>query len=68
MKFPKKLFVKIGGHGGGKYFDPHININSMVDASERKRIAIYKLDDIVEARGSVTVVTAKSTRKSARHL
>lgn len=62
MKFPKELFVKIEGEGGQEYFDPHRSIDTMVDAGERAKVAVYKLARVVEARGAVTVVSTKPAR------
>jgi hypothetical protein len=63
-KFPKQLFVKIGDDGSSnEYFDPHRAIDTTVDAGERAKVAIYELREVVEARGSVTVVTAKKVKK-----
>lgn len=67
MKFPNKLFVKIGDDGGGnEFFDPHQAIDTTVDAGERAKIGIYTLSEVVEASGSVSVVSAKPLRKSAK--
>lgn len=64
MKFPKKLFIKICNDGSGnEYFDPHHAIDTTVDAGEREKVGVYELREIVEARGSVTVVTAKSVKR-----
>lgn len=66
MKFPKNLYVKICDDGSNnEYFDPHRSINTMVDAGESAKVGVYQLANIVEARGSVTVVTAKPIRKRA---
>ncbi|MEI9805654.1 MAG: hypothetical protein WDN48_16145 [Pseudolabrys sp.] len=60
MKFPKQLFVKLCDDGSGnEYFDPHRIIDTTVDAGEREKVAVYDLREVVEARGSVTVVTHK---------
>jgi len=65
MKFPKELFVKIGNDGSGnEYFDPHRAIDTTVDAGERAEIGVYELRNIVEARGSVTVVTTKTVKRN----
>lgn len=64
MKFPKKLFVKICDDGSkNEFFDPHVAIDTMVDAGQRAKVGVYELREIVEARGSVTVVTAKPVKK-----
>lgn len=63
-KFPKKLFVKICGDShDNEYFDPHVAIDTTVDAGERAKVGVYELKEIVEARGSVTVVTAKPVKR-----
>lgn len=64
MKFPKKLFVKIGDDGqGNEYFDPHQRPDTLVDAGEKAKVGIYVLSEIVEASGSVTVVKTKPVRR-----
>lgn len=64
MKFPKQLFVTIGDDGSGnKYFDPHQAIDTTVSAGESTKVGVYELRDVVEARGSVTVVTAKPAKR-----
>ena len=63
MKFPKKMFVKIEGNKGEEFLDPHASIDTMVDAGERARVGVYELREVVEAQGSVTVVTAKPVKK-----
>lgn len=64
MKFPKMLYVKIGEEGtGNEFFDPHRKIDTTVDAGERAKIGVYRLSEVVEARGSVTTVSAKPIRK-----
>ena len=65
MKFPKKLFVKIEGREGEEHFDPHHSVDTMVDAGEKVRVAVYVLKEIVEAEGSVTIVNTKPIRKRA---
>lgn len=63
-KFPKKLFVKYGDGGSGPDFlDPHLAIDTMVDAGQRVKVGVYELKEVVEARGSVTVVTAKPVKR-----
>jgi hypothetical protein len=64
MKFPKKLFVKICSDGhGNEYFDPHRGPDTTVDAGEREKLGVYQLVEVVEASGSVTVVSTKAVRK-----
>jgi len=63
MNFPKKLFVTIAGKSGDEYFYTHTAIDSTVDAGERAKVGVYELREVVEAQGSVTVVTAKPIRK-----
>ncbi len=66
MKFPKKLFVKIGD-GGSKncFFDPHSSTDTIADAGETVKVGVYELKQVVEATGSVTVVKTKPVRRRA---
>ena len=67
MNFPKTLYVKIVDDGSGnEYFDPHSSTDTIVDAGERATVGVYKLADMVEALGSVTIVDIKSMRKRSR--
>jgi hypothetical protein len=67
MKFPKQLFVKICDDGSGnEYFDPHRAIDTTVDAGECEKVGIYVLREVVEARGSVTTVSAKPVKRARR--
>lgn len=63
MKFPKKVYMKIVGKPDEEYFDVHRFIDSTVDAGERAKLGVYELREVVEAQGSVTVVTAKPVKK-----
>lgn len=64
MKFPKNLYIKIGDDGSGnEYFDPHRSPDTTVDAGEREKLGVYQLVEVVEATGSVTVVSTKPVRK-----
>ena len=65
MKFPKTLYVKVDGRPGEEYLDPHHSIDTMVDAGDTVKVAIYELKQVVEASGSVTVVKTKPVRKRA---
>lgn len=64
MKFPKKLYVKIGDDGqGNEYFDPHRRTDTLVDAGEKAKVGVYVLSEVVEASGSVTVVKTQRVRR-----
>ena len=64
-KFPKTLYIKVEGRVGEEYFEPHQAIDTMADAGETVKVAIYELKQVVEATGSVTVVKIKPVRKRA---
>ncbi len=64
-KFPKTLYVKVEGRENDEYFNTYESIDSTVDAGQTERVAVYVLKEVVEAKGSVTVVTAKPIRKRA---
>lgn len=63
MKFPKQLYVKVEGRKGEEYFENHVSIDTMVDAGDTAKVAIYELKEVVEATGSVSVVSTKPIRK-----
>jgi hypothetical protein len=63
MKFPKKLFAKIEGKKGEEYVNAYHAIETIVDAGESVKVGIYELKEIVEARGSVTVVSTKPVKR-----
>lgn len=63
MKFPKKLYAKIEGKKGDEYISSYESLDSTVDAGESVKLGVYELVDTVEASGSVTVVSTKSTRR-----
>lgn len=63
MKFPKKAFVKIEGKNGEEYLIAYGSIDCIVDSGESAKIGVYELREIVEARGSVTVVTTTPVKK-----
>jgi len=63
MKFQKKLFVKIEGRKGEEYFNAYEHIDSTVSAGESAKVGIYELKEVVEARGSVTTVSAKPVKR-----
>ena len=64
MKFPKKLYVKVCDDGSGnEYFGPHRAVDTLADAGVKVRVGVYELSSVIEARGSVSVVTTNRVKR-----